>query len=95
MHVYDSITDLEQIAKGQVLTIGNFDGVHLGHQEIVKTAKKAADRLATTVVVMTFEPHPVVVLHPEKAPEVLTPLALKKHLLAECGLDCLVVLALG
>ena len=92
MKIIETISELEKIKKGSVLTIGNFDGVHLGHQEILAAAKQAADEKAAELIAMTFEPHPVAILHPEKAPGVLTPLELKKHLLAELGVDCLIVL---
>jgi riboflavin kinase/FMN adenylyltransferase len=84
--------DLKKVKEGSVLTIGNFDGVHLGHQEIINTAKKLADQRKTELVLMTFEPHPVAILYPEKVPGVLTPMTLKKHLLNQCGVDCLVIL---
>jgi riboflavin kinase/FMN adenylyltransferase len=92
MKILKSISDLQKIQKGCVLTIGNFDGVHLGHQEILSAAKKSAIRRKTELLVMTFEPHPVAILYPERAPGVLTPLELKKHLLAKCDVDCLIVL---
>jgi riboflavin kinase/FMN adenylyltransferase len=92
MRVLDSVAEHEQIEKGGVLTIGNFDGVHVGHQEILAAARRAADERRIQLVAMTFEPHPVAILFPEKAPGVLTPLELKTHLLAQCGVDCLIVL---
>lgn len=95
MEVIQTNSDLSQLAKlkkGCVLTIGNFDGVHLGHQEIINVARKLADQRHYELVLMTFEPHPVAILYPEKAPGVLTPIALKKHLLAQFGVDYLVVL---
>jgi riboflavin kinase/FMN adenylyltransferase len=93
MLVYESTSSLADIQKGYALSIGNFDGVHLGHQQIIQTAKQAAiDAGAPGVMVMTFEPHPVAILRPEKAPGVLTPIEAKKYLLAECGVDCLVIL---
>ena len=86
------LVELAKVEKGCVLTIGNFDGVHLGHREILTAAKQTAAERRTKLLLMTFDPHPVAVLHPEKAPGVLTPLELKTHLLAECGVDCLIVL---
>ena len=76
MKVIESISQLGQIEKGCVLTIGNFDGVHLGHQEVLDAAKKAADSNKVALAVMTFEPHPVAILYPERAPGVLTPIEL-------------------
>jgi riboflavin kinase/FMN adenylyltransferase len=90
--VLRAISDFDKISKGCVLTIGNFDGVHLGHQAILAAAGQAATKKAVELVAMTFEPHPVAILHPERAPGVLTPLELKIHLLEECGVDCLIVL---
>ncbi|HON90492.1 MAG TPA: bifunctional riboflavin kinase/FAD synthetase [Sedimentisphaerales bacterium] len=85
-------TEFGQVGKGCVLTIGNFDGVHLGHQEIFRTARRIARERGAQMVVMTFEPHPVAILHPEKAPGVLTPLSLKLHLLEEYADNCIIVL---
>ena len=82
-----------KIAGGCVLTIGNFDGVHLGHQEIIREAGKAArEHNVGAVAAMTFYPHPATILHPEKSPGVLTPLKLKEKLLEEHGVDYLIVL---
>ena len=92
MRVIETISGLEKIKSGSVLTIGNFDGVHLGHQEILIAARQTASERRAELVVMTFEPHPLVVLHPQKRPGILTSLALKKHLLAEFGVDYLLVL---
>lgn len=92
MEILRTISSLGEIKKGCVLTIGNFDGVHIGHQEILATAKRTAEQRSAELVVMTFAPHPVVILHPERAPGVLTPLELKKRLLVEYGIDYLLVL---
>ncbi len=92
MKIVETTPGLKKIKKGCVLTIGNFDGVHIGHQEILTAAKKAASQKRAELMALTFEPHPVAILFPQKAPGVLTPLELKKHLLAECGVDCLIVL---
>ncbi len=95
MRTIGTLSELGQIEKGCVLTIGNFDGVHRGHQEILAAAGAAAKERGTELVAMTFEPHPVAILHPERAPGVLTPLELKASLLAECGVGSLVVLHSG
>ena len=85
------LVELAKVEKGSVLTIGNFDGVHIGHREIINTARYLADERRTELVLMTFEPHPLAVLYPEKPPGILTPLSLKKYLLAESGVDFLIV----
>jgi riboflavin kinase/FMN adenylyltransferase len=92
MKVLTAAADFKQVRKGSVLTIGNFDGVHVGHQEILRTARHLAEESGTEMAVMTFEPHPVAVLHPDKAPGVLTPLSLKLHLLKDYADHCIIVL---
>jgi len=92
MEIIETTRNLKGVKKGCVLTIGNFDGVHLGHQEILAVAKQTAVQKTTEFIVMIFEPHPLTVLHPQKTFGILTPLELKKHLLAEFGVDCLLIL---
>jgi len=90
MKIIKKISDfrkLENLRAGCVLTIGNFDGIHIGHQQILTTGRKAADEKKTSFVMLTFEPHPLAVLYPEHSPGLLTPPALKKHLLEESGVD--------
>ena len=92
MRILTELSQLGQVKEGCVLTIGNFDGVHLGHQAIFRTARRIAGERATEMVVMTFEPHPAAILHPEKALGVLTPLELKLHLLQDYADNCIIVL---
>ncbi len=92
MKILERFTEFGQVKAGGVLTIGNFDGVHVGHQEILRTARRIAAERGVEMLVMTFEPHPVAILHPEKAPGVLTPLPLKLHLLQEYADNCIIVL---
>jgi len=92
MRVLTQISEFGKVPQGCVLTIGNFDGVHLGHQDLFGTARRLARQRGTEVVVMTFEPHPVAILHPEKAPGVLTPLPLKLHLIDQFADNCIIVL---
>lgn len=92
MKILTQPAEFGQVKPGCVLTIGNFDGVHVGHQEILRTARRIAEDRGTEMVVMTFEPHPVAILHPEKAPGVLTPLPLKLQLLGDYADPCAIVL---
>jgi riboflavin kinase/FMN adenylyltransferase len=69
------------------LTVGNFDGVHLGHQAMLAELKRAAGRLGLPACVLTFEPHPREFFAPDKAPVRLTTLREKLELLAQCGVD--------
>jgi riboflavin kinase / FMN adenylyltransferase len=85
MKTIESISELGSVPEGCVLTIGNFDGVHTGHQAILSTAKSIAGQKRTEIVVMTFQPHPLSILNPKKAPSPLMPPVLKEHLLAELG----------
>ncbi|MFC1737821.1 bifunctional riboflavin kinase/FAD synthetase [Planctomycetota bacterium] len=92
MKIIEKQSDIDKFQKGCVLTIGNFDGVHIGHQQILKTAKSKALENKRILAVLTFEPHPLSVLRPENPPLTLTPLPLKKHLLAGFGVDYFIVL---
>jgi riboflavin kinase/FMN adenylyltransferase len=94
MQVLHGLDGLARVPKRAVASIGNFDGVHLGHQHILRTARRLADQCESRAqVVITFEPHPSTVLRPELAPPRLTPPALKDPLIEALGADYLVVLA--
>lgn len=77
---------------GGVIAIGNFDGVHLGHQAVIGQAKEIARGLGAPVVVLTFEPHPRSLFQPDAAPFRLTSLRAKAHLMESLGVDGMVVL---
>jgi riboflavin kinase/FMN adenylyltransferase len=74
------------------VTIGNFDGVHRGHQALIAAAVEKARAVSGTAVVLTFDPHPAHVLSPDRAPAALTTAAQKAELLAGLGVDRLAVL---
>lgn len=76
-------------ARGCVLAIGNFDGVHLGHRSLIAAAREVADRLKAPLGVMTFEPHPREVFQPGGEPFRLTLLPMKRRLMAALGVDVL------
>ncbi len=91
MRIRQGLDGLRALAPGGVLSVGNFDGLHLGHRKIIETAKglrAAGARLA----VVTFEPHPLTVLRPDLAPPRMTPAPMKRELLAAAGVDDLVKL---
>lgn len=75
-----------------VVTIGNFDGVHRGHAELLRQVKTASAQRGLPSVVVTFEPHPLAVLAPEAAPPLITTFAQKTALIAATGVDCLVAI---
>ncbi len=74
-----------------VITIGNFDGVHLGHQEIFRRVKRRAEERHGKAVVFTFEPHPLKVLRPDKCPPLITPYPKRIRLIQHFGMDAVVV----
>jgi riboflavin kinase/FMN adenylyltransferase len=75
-----------------VVTIGNFDGVHLGHRAILARVRQRAKELEAQSVAVTFEPHPIKVLRPEASLPLLTTPEQKIELMTASGLDALVVL---
>ena len=76
-----------------VVTVGNFDGVHLGHLSVLKQAREEAGREGLAVVVVTFDPHPMAVLRPDHAPSIITPLDRRADLLMDAGADHVLALA--
>ncbi len=72
------------------LTIGNFDGVHRGHQYIIEQLKATARARQLPAVALTFDPHPVKLLHPQKGLQLLLPFAERARLLERAGIDVLV-----
>lgn len=75
-----------------VAAIGNFDGVHLGHRDILSGAIKEAREARMRAVAVTFDPHPEQVLRPASAPRLITPTAERLRLLAATGVDAVLVL---
>ncbi|MBC8108119.1 MAG: riboflavin biosynthesis protein RibF [Anaerolineae bacterium] len=92
MNIHEGLDGFRELPRGSVLSIGNFDGVHRGHLRIVELGRELRAQCDGRLALATFEPHPLTVLRPEKAPPRLTPPALKRSLLAAIGVDDLVVL---
>lgn len=87
MQVFNSLTEITEPFKNAVVTIGNFDGVHLGHQALLRETAKRARELHGTAVAITFTPHPVDFFHRKHRPYILTPIDEKLELMAKLGLD--------
>lgn len=93
MQVVHALSDAARtgLLAGGAVAVGNFDGVHLGHQALIARAIELARPRGARAGVLTFEPHPVRVLRPQLAPPLLTPLPRRLELLADRGLDAAVV----
>lgn len=74
--------------RGCAVAIGNFDGVHRGHQAMIRRLRELADEHAAPAVVLTFDPHPITILRPGNAPPRLSTLDRKQELLERHGVDC-------
>ncbi len=93
MHIWRSLDEVPDDLGRTVVTVGNFDGVHLGHQLVLSRARHVARELGgLPVVVVTFDPHPIAVLRPEHAPPTLTTLETRAALLEAAGADDVLVL---
>lgn len=92
MDVIEGWRDVPSSAKGASIAIGNFDGVHRGHQAVIAAAKDAARSIGARSGVMVFEPHPRKVFQPDKPLFRLTSLARKIDLFREFGLDLAMVI---
>lgn len=84
---------LPYLTGGSVVTVGTFDGLHRGHVALLEELKARARHEGAPAVVATFHPHPLVIVRPEAAPQLLTPREEKLELLAQLGLDAVVMFA--
>jgi riboflavin kinase/FMN adenylyltransferase len=78
--------------QGAVISIGNFDGVHVGHQAVLRHVVERARSLGTVAAAMTFDPHPIKLLRPSEAPRLLTTLDQRLALIARTGIELTLVL---
>ncbi len=92
MRIYRQLDELSAANAPVVATIGNFDGVHLGHQAVIAEVIARARFLGGQSLAITFDPHPARVLRPEHPQPLITPLPRKLELLAETGIDATLVL---
>jgi riboflavin kinase / FMN adenylyltransferase len=89
MQLIHDISELRQPLQASVITVGNFDGVHVGHQTLLRRVVERAQEAGALSAVLTFDPHPTYVLAPDRAPKILTPLPEKITLIEATGIDVL------
>jgi len=91
MRIFRHYTEMPAAIRGGVVALGNFDGVHLGHQTVIGTAQAIAREKGLACGVMTFEPHPRLLFSPDAAPFRLTPFRIKSRLIEALGVDFLLM----
>ena len=92
MSLFHSAAEIPSGYGPSVAAIGNFDGVHLGHQEILSAVVAEARSVCARALAITFDPHPDQFLRPAEAPRLLTPISERLRLLSFTGIDAVVVL---
>ncbi len=90
MRLYKGYRSASELSENTVVTIGNFDGVHRGHREILRRAQVYGNTHQLSTAVYTFQPHPVKLLVPHLAPPLINTYAQKVELLASLGVDLVV-----
>lgn len=91
MIVIERIEDLDGNYPSPAVAVGTFDGVHLGHREILGRVVQRARQEGGTAVAFTFVRHPLEVVNPAKAPPLITPLPMKRDIMAALGIDLMIV----
>jgi riboflavin kinase/FMN adenylyltransferase len=90
MKIIQDIETIKEPFKSAVITIGNFDGVHLGHQALFHEVIEMADTMDGTAIAMTFEPHPIRVISNNGHPPLITLIEQKTELIEKSGIDVLI-----
>jgi riboflavin kinase/FMN adenylyltransferase len=92
MQVFRKLEDVPANLGPTVVSVGNFDGVHIAHQAVVRHMAERAHAIGGKAVAVTFDPHPLRILRPDSSPKLLTPLEVKLQLLEQTGVDAVLVL---
>ncbi|MGA7674424.1 MAG: bifunctional riboflavin kinase/FAD synthetase [Rhizomicrobium sp.] len=93
MKIFRHLSDVPESYKGAIVAVGNFDGVHLGHQALIAEAGRHAAERSAPLAVLVFEPCPQEFFRPGAEPFRLTPFRAKTHLIAALGVDAMFALA--
>ncbi|HEY7402899.1 MAG TPA: bifunctional riboflavin kinase/FAD synthetase [Candidatus Angelobacter sp.] len=89
MRIFRSLEEVPNDFGPTIVSVGNFDGVHCGHQHVLREVVRRAHANGSKAIAVTFEPHPLRILRPDVMPKLITPLRKKEELLAQTGLDAL------
>lgn len=92
MRVFHSLEEIPTGFGPTIVSVGNFDGVHLGHQHVLQQVIQRARAAGSQAVVVTFDPHPLRILRPDVAPKLITPQPVKEKLLAQAGVDAILTI---
>ncbi|MGE0407440.1 MAG: bifunctional riboflavin kinase/FMN adenylyltransferase, partial [Candidatus Korobacteraceae bacterium] len=92
MKIFRHLEDVPADFGPTVVSVGNFDGVHHAHRSLINTMVESARTLGARSVAVTFDPHPTRILQPDSALKLLTPTPVKLELLAQTGLDAVLLL---
>jgi riboflavin kinase/FMN adenylyltransferase len=92
VQVFESIEDIPRNFGPTVVSVGNYDGIHRAHWELIQSIRSRAKELDARSVVVTFDPHPSRILQPHGGPPLITPMARKMELLRESGVDAVLML---
>ena len=90
MKIFDHLDKIQEPFNKAVITIGNFDGVHIGHQALFHEVIEKAEAIGGTSIAMTFEPHPIRVLKQNGDPPLITLYEQKVELIGRTGIDVLI-----
>ncbi|PIE34587.1 riboflavin biosynthesis protein RibF [candidate division KSB3 bacterium] len=90
MRIFSTIDEIQETFPVPVVTLGNFDGVHLGHQSLFKQVQERAQQLRGTSIVLTFDPHPQRILYPEREFYLINHIEEKREIIRQCGIDVLI-----
>jgi len=91
MKLYENLDDIKTPFDNAVITIGNFDGVHIGHQALFHEVIERADAMGGTSIAMTFDPHPIRFLNKKGSPSLITLCEQKLELIESSGIDVIIV----
>lgn len=92
MRIFRAVEEIPIDLGPTIVSVGNFDGVHCGHRKVLQEVVQRARGIGAKAIAVTFDPHPLRILRPDIAPKLITPQTCKEALLAEYGLDALVVI---